>query len=311
MSTTYTAAADRASHQVRAARWRLEMRDAALVAASCIALFAIALAGGGTLRALDASDGLAPRANVVNLNTVADSGALEQPLSLVFTNPSDRRSVARELFRFLAEYRERGRQVPNVGALARARSKIGSVPAAGLLLTSPQFTLLKPSFTVRTREDFKNHVFLFSLLYVLGFHVTAFVCRLRGTRTDTLLLVVAHLLTAIGFAALLARPDPVRDTFLVGRYVEGILLGLTLMTAVSLINFRTVAFLELSYVPLLAALSSSRRISARRSSPAACFLPSTRWRGAEPEWPSLVSPCSCWASMSGTRCTCRRRWPIA
>ncbi len=258
MSVTYTSAADRVLHQVRASRWRLEMQDAMLVAASILSLLAIALAAAGTLRALDMSERAARRASVVNLNTVADSEALEPALSLVFTNPSERRSAARELFRFLVARRESGRDVPNVGALARARAEtIATAPATGLLLTSSQLAVLKPSFAVRTRETFKNDVLLFGLVYVLGFHIVAFVWRLRGTRSDALLLVVAHLLTAIGFAALLARPDPVRDSFLVGRYVEGILLGLALMTAVSLVHFRTVAFLELSYVPLLAALSLS------------------------------------------------------
>ena len=217
-----------------------------LVAASILSALAIALACAGTLRALDASERSAGRAAVVNLNTVADSKALEPALSLIYLNPPERRSAARDLFRFLVEQRESGRQLPNVGAIAR-----------GPLLTSSQLAVLKPSFTVRTREGFTNDVILFGFLYVLGFHIAAFVWRLRSARSDALLLVVAHLLTAIGFAALLARPDPVRDSFLVGRYVEGILLGLALMTAVSLVDFRRIAFTEFSYVPLLAALSLS------------------------------------------------------
>ena len=258
MSLTYTSASDRVLLQVRASRWRLEMRDAMLVAASILSLLAIVLARSGTLRALDASERAAGRVAVVNLNTVADSEALEPALSLVFPNPPERRSAARGLFRFLVEHRENGRQLPNVGALARARVEMGTAaPATGRLLTPSQLAVLKPSFTVRTREAFTNDVVLFGLLYVLGFHIVAFVWRLRSARSDALLLVVAHLLTAIGFAALLARPDPVRDSFLVGRYVEGILLGLALMTAVSLVDFRRVAFTEFSYVPLLAALSLS------------------------------------------------------
>ena len=257
MSLSYTSAAVRVLHQERASRWRLRMPDAMLVAASILSALGIALACSGTLGALDASERAAGRTSVVNLNTVADSEALEPALSLVFTNPSERRSAARELFRFLAARRESGQDVPNVGALARARMAGAKAPAAGPLLTSSQLTLLKPSFTVRTREAFKNQVFLFGVLYVLGFQIAALVSRLRVARSDALLLVVAHLLTAIGFAALLARPDPVRDSFLVGRYVEGILVGLALMTAVSLVNFRTAMFLELSYVPLLAALSLS------------------------------------------------------
>jgi len=230
VSLTYTSASARVQLHARASRWRLEMRDAMLAAASFLSLLAIALAYTGTLAALDASERSAGRAAVVNLNAVADSEALEPALSLIFPNPSERRSAARELFRFLTERRENGRQLPNVGALARARVEAGTAaPATGALLTSSQLAALKPSFTVRTREAFTNDVLLFGLLYVLGFHIVAFVWRLRSVRSDALLLVVAHLLTAIGFAALLARPDPIRDSFLVGRYVEGILLGLALM----------------------------------------------------------------------------------
>ncbi len=258
MSVTYTPAAHRVLRQVRAGRWHLGMQDAMLVAASILSIAAIALACAGRLSALDASERAAGRAAVVNLNTVADSETLEPALSLVFTDPPARRSAARALFRFLLEHRESGRQVPNVGALAGARAETGTAaPAAGLLLTSSQLAVLKPSFTVRTREAFRTNVLLFGLLYVLGFHIVSLVWRLRSARSDALILVTAHLLTAIGFAAILARPDPLRDTFLTGRYVEGILLGLALMTAVSLVNFRTIAFLELSYVPLLAALSLS------------------------------------------------------
>jgi len=128
-----------------------------LAAASFLSLLAIALAYTGTLAALDASERSAGRAAVVNLNTVADSEALEPALSLTFPDPSERRSAARELFRFLTERRENGRQLPNVGALARARVETGTAaPATGLLLTSSQFAALKPSFTVRTREAFTN-----------------------------------------------------------------------------------------------------------------------------------------------------------
>ena len=162
MSLTYTSASDRVLLQVRASRWRLEMRDAMLVAASILSLLAIVLARSGTLRALDASERAGGRVAAVNLNTVANSEALEPALSLVFSNPPERRSAARGLFRFLVEHRENGRQLPNVGALARARVEMGTAaPATGRLLTPSQLAVLKPSFTVRTREAFTNDVVLF------------------------------------------------------------------------------------------------------------------------------------------------------
>jgi cell division protein FtsW (lipid II flippase) len=262
MSITYTSAADRALQQVRANRWQLSWSDALLVAASVVSVLALALAYAGSVRSIEPAtqrvvrpfqgrpgeaERLAPpvvNPSIVNLNSVADARTLEPALAVVFADPLERRSAAQALFRFLSAEREKSGAIPNVGALAP-------------LLTSSQLATVKPSLIVRTREEFRNQVLLFGLLYVLGFHIVALVWRLRGVRRDALLLVVPHLLTAIGLAALLARPDPLRDSFLMGRCTEGILIGLALMTAVSLINFRSVAFLELSYVPLLAALALS------------------------------------------------------
>ena len=164
-----------------------------LVAASILSLLAIALACAGSApraRRVGACRGAG--ASVVNLNTVADSEALEPALSLVFTNPPERRSAARELFRFLAGT-ARKRPAPAECRRARPRARGNRVPrradgpAVDLRLSS---RLLKPSFTVRTREAFRNQVLLFGLLYVLGFHIVSFVWRLRSVRSDALILVV-------------------------------------------------------------------------------------------------------------------------
>ena len=255
MSITYTSAADRTILRDRTARWRLNFSDALLAAASLISILAIALAYVGSVRPGRPE----PRAaatpgevSAVNLNTISDTEALDASLAAVFTDASERRSMARELFRFISEERARAGDLPNVGALARARTEAG-VP----LLSSAQLAVLKPAFVVRTREEFRNQVLWYGLLYVLGFHVVSLVWRLRGVRSDRSILVVAHLLTAMGIAAILGRPDPLRDGFLLGRYTEGIVIGLVVMTAVSVIEFRSIAFLELSYLPLLAALALS------------------------------------------------------
>jgi cell division protein FtsW (lipid II flippase)/cell division protein FtsI/penicillin-binding protein 2 len=187
-----------------------------------------------------------PRPAVVNLNNVASANALEPALSTVFPDAKDRRTAAHDLFRFITETRDQSGPLPNVGALARSK-----------VLTSAQLATLKPSFTVRARDTFRNRVLFFGLLYILAFQIVWWLWKLRSVRSDVLLLVVVHLLTAIGFATLLARPDPLRDSFLVSRYTEGILIGLALMTGVSMLKFREIAFLELSYLPLLAALTLS------------------------------------------------------
>ncbi len=133
----------------------------------------------------------------------------------------------------------------------------GARPESTPLFTSADIAKLKPFLSVRTRDEFKNQVWLFGGLYVLGFHLVALLSRRRGVRTDLLLLAAAHLLTAIGFAVLLSRPDPLRDSLLFVRYTETIAVGLGLMAALSLVDVAAMGFVSLSYLPLMAALSLS------------------------------------------------------
>jgi cell division protein FtsW (lipid II flippase) len=248
MSVTYTSAADRTLRHARADRWRLGWPEALLAGASVLAILAIALAYAGIAQ---------PSRHVIDLNSVQGASALEPALAVVFADHVERQAVAQELFRFVSQSREQNGNLPNVGALARARVQKGTDGATVPLLTSSQLAELKPLLSVRTQDAFRNQVIFYVVLYVLGFHVVAMVWRLRGVHTDPLLLVIAHVLTAIGAAALLARPDPLRDAFLLGRYTEGILIGLALMAGVSLIKFNTAAFFELSYLPLLGAFTLS------------------------------------------------------
>ena len=116
---------------------------------------------------------------------------------------------------------------------------------------------MKPLFTVRTIDEFRRQVVLFGCLYILAFQAAMLVWRLRGIRTDPLLLAVAHLLTAIGFAVLLSRADPLRDSLTFVRFAEGTVAGIAVMTAVSLVDFGAAGFMTLSYLPLIVALSLS------------------------------------------------------
>jgi cell division protein FtsW (lipid II flippase) len=259
MTVTYTSAADRTLWQVRADRWRLGWPDALLTGASVLAVIAMALAYAGVSGRADAT---------VNLNTLSDAAALEPALASVFTNPSQRQATAQQLFRFVSQAREQDGDLPNVGALARARVQNSTNGETVPLLTSSQLAQLKPLVSVRTWDAFRSRVIASVVLYVLGFHLVSIVWRLRRIQADPLLLLIAHLLTAIGAAALLARPDPLRDTFLLGRYTEGIALGLALMAAVSLMKFNAAAFFELSYIPLLGALSLSMVLLLFGSGPA-------------------------------------------
>lgn len=273
MSTTYTTAAERDRRRHQQAAW-LEWSEPLLAAASLVAAVAIALACLGRLRVVDAAPpGTA--GTVVNLNTARDSAALEPALAAVFSNAADRRFAADELFRSLGADGDNREALPNVGAISRvtvaadaikrvkgldvyAERANASRPGARVpLFTVADLARLKPFLTVRTREAFTRHVWLFSALYLAAFHLVALVWSRRRVRGDRVLLAAVHLLTGIGFAVLLSRPDPLRDSLLFVRYAETIALGLGIMAVLSLVDIAALGFASLSYLPLLAALSLS------------------------------------------------------
>jgi cell division protein FtsW (lipid II flippase) len=92
------------------------------------------------------------------------------------------------------------------------------------------------------------------MAYLLSFAAVSLVWRTARVPGDRTLLGAAHLLTAIGFLAMIARQDPLRDTLLFARYAQGVIAGLAAMTAVSLLDLRKAIFRDMSYMPLLAAL---------------------------------------------------------
>ena len=243
MTATYMAAADRGTRRTR--RWadRIDLPALLVVATSCVAVLAIALAYLGRTNVL-AGTGRAAAAAPVNLNTVATAKPLEAAMETVLSDADERRQAAQRLFQFLGEQRQQSRALPNVGAIAP-------------LFSPADFAKLKPLFTVRTADEFRRHVVLFTCIYILAFHAAMLVWRWRRIRSDPLLVAVAHLLTAIGFAALVSRADPLRDSLTFVRFAEGTAAGVVVMTAVSLVDFGAAAFMTVSYLPLLAALSLS------------------------------------------------------
>jgi cell division protein FtsW (lipid II flippase) len=281
MALTYTAAADRDASRRRARAGRPGASELLLLATSAVAAVALGLAYVGRLSALDLADSARNGPAAVNLSTVTDPKLLEPALAAVFPNADDRSLAARELVRYLTADREKRAALPNVGAIAHASvtvetiqqtprldafprrllaardaaSLAGRVPPTTLtVLTLAELATLKPFFVVRTRALFRNEFLIYALVYLLAFHVVAAVWRWRRVESDVVLLATAHLLTAIGFAILLSRPDPLRDTPLFVRYVEGATCGLGLLAALSFVEFGTAAFLELSYLPLFGAL---------------------------------------------------------
>ena len=280
MAVTYTTAADRdAGRTQRMAR--VEPLEIALAATSAVAILLLLAAYAGVVRVPRTEP---PSGSLVNLNTVADAATLEPVLEPGLPLAADRRLAARELFAFLVQIDGGRRVVPNVGAIARARvlgtmiqstpaastyrgrlqqereraKAAGREPAASLpLLTPSQLSAIKPSLVVRDLGAVRGSLLVWAMLYVVAFQALSIAWRLKRLRGDRLLLVAAHLLTALGFAAMVSRPDPLRDSLLFVRYAQGVIAGLTVAAAVSFVNVRTSSLRTLSYLPLAAAFTLS------------------------------------------------------
>ncbi len=277
MGLTRVTAADRDARRASHTTARPGIGDLALIATSLFAVAAIGLAYTGRLQAM----GWADRANgspaVVDLNAVGKPEAIEPALGRVLENPQDAKFAARELLQYLVIGPEERRDLPNVGGIlritvpveridrdarltgyaerlsaarARAFTSGATLPAGIPLFTSADLHALKPLVTVRDRAAFRQTVWIWLALYIAGFHLVSWVWRRRGISGDRVLLAAAHLLTALGFAVLLSRSDPLRDTLLFVRFAQGTLVGLVLLALASAIDFRKKVFGELSYVPL-------------------------------------------------------------
>lgn len=293
MAVTFTRSLERDARREHLASVRVGAGDSCLIAASTAAVLVILAAFLGRMAVFDRTDPANARA-AINLNTLTDPAQLEPALGTVLDSPSDRRFAARELFASLAPSEGARRPLRNVGGLtrvdvpvaavesdsglvgyrerlraARARAAAAGAPAPERLslVTPADLPSIKSSFVVRDRSQFRRAVLLWVLLYLAAFQAVSVTWRMRGLRGDRVLLAVAHVLTAVGFAAMLSRPDPLRDTPLFVRYSQGIIAGLAVMLAVSLVNFRKSALREFSYLPLVAAVILSAMLIAFGSGP--------------------------------------------
>lgn len=271
MGVTYT----RASDQQRTA-YKTGLGEQLLLLTSAVVVLTIVLAYAGRTRAERFGDPNAPAP--INLHIQAD---LEAPLAAVFAYPADRRFAARIVAGHLQPDGGPRRALPNVGALARIevpaeavdrdrnvvllRERLESARQAAItanreppqnipLLNSTDLATLKPFVAVRTQAEFRSAVLWCSLAILLSFHLVSLAWRWRRATGDRILLSVALLLVGIGFALMLSRPDPVRDTLLLVRYTQGIVMGVLMFGAVSMIDVDRAPFRDWSYVPLAGAL---------------------------------------------------------
>ena len=279
MAVTYTTASARDAARVRhPGRVRVHPLELGLAGASLFALVLALVAFSG------ASATVAGAGNAMNVNTVAGSEVLEPVVERVFPAAADRRLAARSLFSFLVQADGGRRVVTEVRALARARVDATSIertpgapeyrarldeerarasashrapPQSIPALTPADVAAIKPFLSVRSRRDTGSTLLLWIALYILGFHAVSLLWRFRGIEGDRVLLLSAHLLTAFGLAAMIARQDATRDSILFVRYLQGVIAGLAVAGALSLVNLRTAFVRTLSYVPLLAAFALS------------------------------------------------------
>jgi cell division protein FtsW (lipid II flippase) len=273
MAITYTRAAQRDEQLVRQTLRTPGSGDLVLLAVSVVAAGLLSAAYLGRTTATRTASGAAP---IVNLNTVADATALEPALAAAFENPADRRLAARELFGFLVQANGGRRVLPNVGAIARVevpaaaidkdagliafrdslrdarqRAGAGAQPVRAVpLVTSAELSAVKSSLVVRSAGVVWRSLLVWGVLYLVAMHMVSLVWRTRGVRGDHALLAAAHLLTAAGFAVLVGRADPLRDTMLFVRYAQTVIAGAGVMVLASTLNLRTATFRDFSFIPL-------------------------------------------------------------
>ena len=256
MGVTQVTASERDRRTAAVSARRLDARHAVLAATSLIAVFAIALSVSGRRAAdafgerLDAGPVLLDRPEPVNLNAITNAADLVPLLTPAIPEAGQRQATATQLFQFIVSRRERGEPLPNVGALLDVKD--GTTRRS--VLTRGDLAAIKPFAIVRTRETHQQLVVRWAAIYLASIWFVVLFWWAFGLRGDHQLLAAAHLLTALGFAALLSRQDPLRDTMLFVRHVQLTAAGLLCFALVSAIDVRRLARASFSYLPLAGAL---------------------------------------------------------
>jgi cell division protein FtsW (lipid II flippase) len=220
---------------------------------------------------------------LLNLNQAPSRESLLPFLSAI-ENPADRQFAAEKLYAFLKD--PRTGELPNVGALTRARAdaaeitsrpglkdyreelerlrqrdaervKAGRSPAAeSKVSVIAQVSELKPSFVVRTPEEFRRSFLVWSALCFLGAFAVHFAWRARKFEGDQTLLPMVQLLSGIGLILMVSLRDPLRDSLSLENFGQGILAGYAVLFAASATDVSK-RFGRSRYVPLLIGLALS------------------------------------------------------
>ncbi len=177
------------------------------------------------------------RGELIDLNQVSKPEQL-LPFLQVVQDETQREQVANKMFDYVATHRP----LPNVGALARLRL---GVPIAKF----------KPTFVVRTPNEFQTQYLIWIALYLAAFHAVFLIWRWSGLRGDFAILPAIHLLTGMGLILAVSLRDPLRDTLEFSKFAWGAALGCLVLLAPSLRALRYERFSAWCYTPLFAALA--------------------------------------------------------
>ena len=254
MGVTQVTAAQRDRRSAVAVARQLDARHLVLGATSILAVCAIVLSLAGR-QASDSFVGpvLSDRPQAaINLNAITTPAQLVPMLTAVLPEPQAR-EIATTLSRFILSRRERGEPLPNVGALLDARTE--TTPRA--VLTRGELASIKPFAIVRSVDEHRQLVLWWGVVYLASVWFVVLFWWALGMRGDYQLLAAAHLLTALGFAALLSRQDPLRDTTLFVRHAQLTAAGFVCFAFASALDLRRLARAGFSYLPLIGALGLS------------------------------------------------------
>ncbi len=202
-----------------------------------------------------------PAETPVNLSRIERSEQLLPALTSIASS-AERQYVARKIFA-----RVRDTAVPNVGAIARIRVPVREVKTThGLtelqgradpkaetvaLLSSAEFSRLKPLLMVRELGQYKNRLWLWVPLFVLMFFAVHVFWTYRGLRGASMVLPALELLSGIGLILMITLRDPLRDTMMFVEFIQGVTLGCIVLAIASTLDYQRIAG-RLSYVFLLA-----------------------------------------------------------
>lgn len=230
-------------------------------------LIGLALLYGAVSRPFGEVEERLARGQVADLRATTRPEPLLPLLAGVIEDPAERRFVAERIARHVGAL---GGRVPNVGELGRIRvpaaevsdrepglaGRLGERPSVALL-AGEELAALKARLVVRRPGDFLASIGLWVGLVVAAFLLVHVFWRLRGFHGDELLLPAVALLAGLGLLLAISFRDPLRDLALYRTFAQGVLGGLALLAAASLLDVERSPLPRLTFAPLAAAVGLS------------------------------------------------------